>query len=65
MTITAINPFKNMTYAFHIKPGKSILEVILRRKLDENPKLINATDRIPFHPLFREYSHKPFPRLQT
>ena len=60
MNITTPDPIRIMTPEFYIKQPKSMLEVSLRRKLDENPSFIKTLDRRSFHPLIRKYSYIPF-----
>ena len=57
MTLTFMTNFNNITYEYHLKEPKSLLEWRLSEKLTRNPQLIKAFDRTLSHPLIREYSN--------
>ena len=50
-----------MTYEFCLKQPESMLEITLRRKLDENPLVKHVLDRSSIQLSIRKYSYFPFP----
>ena len=61
--MTTVSPNRIMSYKLFFKQPKSRREVILCRKLDQNPYLTNAPDRSPFHSSFGKYSYVLFPSV--
>ena len=57
MTLTFIANLNNITYEYHLKQPKSLLEWRLFEKIAGNPKFRKAFDITLSHPLIGKYSN--------